>query len=335
MSTNTVSVTSTLAMVLAAQDRGVETTPLLDQAGLRMALLEAPSERLSLTVALSLWDGLRDRSNDPTLQLAAPMSLPYGAYRVLEYLVGSSATVGDGVRRFARYFRLITPQVALDVESGPHESSMSASLAGGGAVPPIYVDYIFAALIGRVRMRPRPDLRVARVEFRRPEPPYAGSYEEVLRAPIRFGAGKDRVCFVRGEWEKALATRDATLADILDEQARARSEVVTDWRGHFAGQVRDAIVKMLPDGAPVEAVSRFLGVSARTLQRRLADADTTYSGLLDDARRGLAETYLSDRRTSIGEVAFLLGFSDPSTFHRAFVRWTGEAPGRFRRRITA
>lgn len=322
-------------MVLEAQARGVETTPLLDHAGLGMALLQTPHERIPLSVALSLWDALRDRSGDPTLQLAAPMSLPYGAYRVLEYLVGSSATVGDGVRRFASYFRLITAQVALDVESGPHESSMGVSLAGGGAVAPVYVDYIFAALIGRLRMRPRPELRVARVEFRRPEPSYAAAYEEGLRAPIRFGAAKDRLFFARGEWESALATRDPTLAEILDEHARARSEAASDWSTRHTGQVRDAIVKMLPEGAAVEAVSRSLGVSARTLQRRLAEAGTTYGALLDDVRRGLAEAYLSNRGTSIGEVAFLLGFSDQSTFHRAFVRWTGEAPGRFRRRITA
>jgi len=318
-------------MVLAARARGLDTGPVLDEAGLAMATLETPEARIPVALALSVWEALRERTRAPTLQLEAPLALPYGAYRVLEYLVSSSHSVGDGVRRFARYFGLIHARVVLGVESDPREAFLVASLADGAAVPPVYVDYIFAALVCRVRMRPRPDLRVARVELRRDEPEEAPAYERVFRAPVAFGASRDRLCFAREEWDSPMATRDPTLAEILDEHARWRSGAVPDADGGAARRVQDAIVQRLPDGARVEDVARSLGLSVRTLQRSLAEAGTSFSALLEEARRGLAEAYLSDPRTSVGEVALLLGFGDQSSFHRAFLRWTGEAPGRWRR----
>jgi len=76
-------------------------------------------------------------------------------------------------------------------------------------------------------------------------------------------------------------------------------------------------------------------MSTRTLQRSLARAGTTFRTVLDHVRRSLAESYLADTSVSIPEVAFLLGFSDQSSFHHAFQRWTGHAPGRWRRQASA
>jgi AraC-like DNA-binding protein len=95
--------------------------------------------------------------------------------------------------------------------------------------------------------------------------------------------------------------------------------------------VRTSIMATLPDSADAEHVADALHMSTRTLQRRLAEAGTTFRDVLDGVRSGLAESYLTDTTVSIPEVAFLLGFSDQSSFHRAFHRWTGWAPGRWRR----
>ena len=103
------------------------------------------------------------------------------------------------------------------------------------------------------------------------------------------------------------------------------------FRSGFTAQVRRVILAELADGAEEEAVARALHVSRRTLQRRLADDGTSFRLVLEDLRKELAERYLKDPGNSIVEVAFLLGFSDQSSFHRAFQRWTGASPGRWRR----
>jgi AraC-like DNA-binding protein len=96
--------------------------------------------------------------------------------------------------------------------------------------------------------------------------------------------------------------------------------------------VRQQLVERLRDGEPEQgAVARPLGLSERTLQRRLRDEGTTFGALVDDVRLELARMYLGDPELAIFEVAFLLGYSEPSAFNRAFRRWTGASPSEHRR----
>lgn len=331
---NTIATTSTLAMLRAAESRGFQTADLLAAAGLGRAMIEDPDARLPGPAVLSLWNALRQRTGDPTLQLAAPTILPFGAYRVIDYLVGASATVGDGIERFARFFGLIADAMRLTIEAGPAERRLQLELAEGGAVPALYVDYIFAALTGRIRMRIRPSLRVLRVDLRQTAPPDPAPYSRCFRAPVRFGAPADRLCFDIEEWAAPMDHADEPLARVLEEHAGMLAARVGDPAGGFVAEVRNALTAALPEGAQAAHVARKLHVSVRTLQRRLVAEGTTFREVTDRSRRGLAEAYLADPGVSIAEVAFLLGFSDQTSFNRAFRRWTGASPGAWRRRTT-
>jgi AraC-like DNA-binding protein len=325
-----IAATSTLAMVRTAEARAIPTADLLEGAGLTRESLEDPDARIAGPTVLAIWRALRERTADATLQLVAPTTLPFGAYRVIDYLVAASATVGDGIGRFIRFFRLIADAVHLDVEESAGEHCLTLTMANGRPVPSVYVDYVFAALVSRIRMRIRPGLRVSRVELRQPEPPQAARYGEIFHAPVRFGAEADRLCFRAEEWVAPMDTADAALAALLEEHARMLAERIP--QTGFRSDVQKTIAAVLPEGGSAEDVARALHVSVRTLQRKLVANGTTFREVYDTVRERLAEEYLADRTVSIAEVAFLLGFSDQSSFNRAFCRWTGEAPGRWRRR---
>ena len=327
-----IAATSTLAMIRTAEMRGVQTADLLANAGLTRAGLEDPDLRLPAPTVLAIWDSLRERTGDPALQLVAPGSLPWGAYRVIDFLVEASATVGDGVQRFVRFFQLITQAATLTIESDREEYRLV--LAGGDSrpVPPMYVDYVFAALTTRIRMHIRKDLRVDRVEFRQSEPPTRARYEEVFKAPIQFGAVNDRLCFSRAEWEAPTDNADEALVLLLEEHARILAQRVSQNVAAFTAEVERAIAAAPPGGGSVEQVARALNMSVRTLQRRLIESGTTFREVAETVRSQLAVGYLADSKVSIAEVAFMLGFSDQTAFNRAFRRWTGETPGRWRRR---
>jgi AraC-like DNA-binding protein len=326
-----VAATSTLAMVRAAEARGVRTADLLRAEGITRELLDDPDARLPGPTVLSIWNVLRERAGDPTLQLAAPACLPFGAYRVIDYLVGASATVGDGVQRFASYFRLIADAITLTIVDEGEEHCLDLAMADGGAVPPVYVDYVFAALITRIRMQIRPGVRVHRVELRQPEPSSTSPYADIFRAPVRFGAPADRLCFSADEWRAPMDSADASLARLLEDHARILAERMPHEGSDFVAAVRKTITSEMPNGATAAAVARALNVSVRTLQRKLVIAGTTFREVSDAVRAQLAQEYLSDPRVSIAEVALLLGFSEQASFHRAFRRWTRESPGRWRR----
>lgn len=319
-------------MVCTAEARGIETADLLARAGLSRAQLEDPDTRIPAPTVLGLWNELRERAGDPALQLVAPTSLPFGAYRVIDYLVGASATVGEGMQRFVRFFALITEAATLDIENDDDEYRLRLSASQGGAVPPVYVDYVFAALTSRIRMRIRTDLCVKRVELRQQEPVAHARYQEVFAAPIKFGATQDCLCFSRQQWETPTESADAALAHLLEEHARILAQRMPVNTPGLAAEVQRAIAAAPHEAASMEQVARALNVSVRTLQRKLIASGTTFRKISDDVRGQLAAGYLADATVSIAEVAFLLGFSDQSSFNRAFRRWTGESPGRWRRR---
>ena len=330
-----IAVTSTLAMVRAAAARGADADAALTELRVDPATLEDPDARLPAPTVLAVWNALRAATGDSTLQLVAPTALPFGAYRIIDYLVAASPTVGDGVQRFARYFGLIAEEVVLEVQPEAGDQCLVLARADGGPVPPVYVDYVFAALVSRIRMRIRPDLAVAGVELRQPEPAVAARYREVFQAPVRFGAPADRLRFSGAEWGQPTVDGDTALAALLEEHARVLAARTQPAVAGFMGAVQQAIASRLPDGASADAVARGLNISVRTLQRRLLDCGTTFHDVSDGVRARLAAGYLTDPAVSVSEVAFLLGFSEQSAFNRAFRRWTGESPGRWRRRAGA
>ncbi len=326
-----IAATSTLAMVRAAEARGARTADLLEDAGLTRESLEDPDARIPGPTVLAIWTALRQRTGDPTLQLSAPTCLPFGAYRVIDYLVAASATVGDGVRRFARFFGLVAEAVSLTIDEDREEHRLRLLMADGRPVPPVYVDYVFAALVSRIRMRIQPDLSVLRVELRQSEPESSSAYTQLFRAPVHFGATADRLCFSDDGWRAPTVDADEALAHLLEDHARILAQRMPREASGFRAEVQRAIAAALPEARSAADVARALHVSVRTLQRKLVATGTTFREVSEAVAGQLAAEYLTDPSVSISEVAFLLGFSDQSSFHRAFRRWTGESPGRWRR----
>jgi AraC-like DNA-binding protein len=328
---STIASTSTLAMVRAAEARGVDATDVLARAGVTRDRLEDPDARLPYAQVLAIWNALRERTGDRTLQLTAPLTLPWGTYRVIDYLVAASATVGEGVTLFARYFGLIADGVRLTVETEGDRHLLDIRLADGSPVPPVYVDYVFAALVSRIRLYIRPGFQPLRLDLRQPLPDDVAPYAALFDVPVRFAARADRLWIADEEWLAPVVSPDAALAQLLEQHARMLAQRGGPAEPGFRRDVENAITTTLARGATADDVARVLHVSVRTLQRRLSGSGTTFHDVSDAVRSSLASEYLADPRVGIAEVAFMLGFSDQSSFNRAFRRWTGEAPGRWRR----
>lgn len=329
--TPTIAVTSTLAMIRTARARGAQVDDVLRDAGLSQETLADPDARLPAPTVMAVWNALRERTGDPALQVVAPAALEFGEYRIIDYLVAASATVGDGVRRFAQFFGLIADSLVLQVRETPDDCSVELTTVEGAPVPPVYVDYVFAALVYRIRTRICARLQVRRVELRHAESKVAAPYQEVFQAPISFGANADRLRFSIPVWNLPTDNGDAALVGLLEEHARILSQRTTRATAGFEEEVRRAIATTLTTGASIQQVARALNLSVRSLQRRLDASETTFRDLSEDVRGRLAEGYLANPGVSISEVAVLLGFSEESAFNRAFRRWTGESPGRWRR----
>ncbi|HYY42110.1 MAG TPA: helix-turn-helix domain-containing protein, partial [Pyrinomonadaceae bacterium] len=168
------------------------------------------------------------------------------------------------------------------------------------------------------------------VSFQHPQPADTTEHRRIFRAPVHFDQPRNELVLDRALLALPLARADAGLCALLDRHAQELLARLPQ-RDDTTAQVRRLLSDALSGGDPnIAAVARQLGLSARTLQRKLRAEGTSYQDLLDLMRRDLARRYLQERDMAVCEVAYLLGFSGPSAFHRAFRRWTGVTPKEFR-----
>jgi AraC-like DNA-binding protein len=319
---------ATRALVEACARLGLDTAALLARAGVGRALLDDPDARLPAERADAVWQEAFAASGDPALALRAAEETPFGAFRVLDYLGASGATLGEGMRRVAAYFPLVDPRASLAVEEEP--GAVALAFRGLGPVlPPQAQEYTLAILASRVR-HVAPGAALA-VRFAFPRPPHAAEHARVLGVAPTFGAAVPAVALPRAAWDGPTRTADRTLFAALDGHARALLSRAAPPEG-TAARAREAIAADLPGKEPSLArVARLLGASPRTLQRRLRDEGTSFAAAVDEVRRARALAYLEAGDVAMAEVSWLLGFAEQSAFARAFRRWTGEAPTRWRR----
>ena len=169
------------------------------------------------------------------------------------------------------------------------------------------------------------------VWFAHAAPDYASEYARVIEIPYRFDARCYAIVGSAALLDRPLPKADSRLCELLEQHAEELLARLPAGDA-FEDRVRKQIASLLPSGEThADRVAETLGVSTSTLRRRLREAGTSHRQLLDAVRCDLACSALLGKDVSVNEVAFLLGFSDASAFHKAFRRWTGQSPSEFAR----
>jgi AraC-like DNA-binding protein len=194
---------------------------------------------------------------------------------------------------------------------------------------PARTDQFFAILMSMCRVNLSQDFNPVSVRFVHPAPPCAGDFFAYFRAPVTFDAEINCLALPSDHVDLPLQGYNPELLRLHDEiMVRHLVQLGQDDIVH---RVQSVILDMLPSGQiSDEKAARRINMSVRSLQRSLKKKATTFGTLLDGVRRELADDYVRDPNMALAEIAFVLGFSEQSAFTRAFKRWTGVTPGRFR-----
>jgi AraC-like DNA-binding protein len=249
---------------------------------------------------------------------------------VLDHATRASRTIGEGLERMARYYRLLVERIETKLETVGDVARITHRAEPPLVSPRHAVEMLFAAIIARGRALTQRDWPLRLVRFVHPRPAEMAELERFFGAPIDFDQPADEIIFDRRFLDQPLLTADPTLTVVLDRYADTLLARLSG-PDPFLSDVRRAVAETLRGGAPsLCQTARRLATSARTLQRRLAKTGASYELLVEEVRRELAERYLAERHLGLSEVAYLLGFSEGSAFHRAFRRWTGKTPKQHR-----
>lgn len=341
----TVPATYIRTLAAAVGDAGHDVVDFLAHEALDARVL-AEAERLPADVFGRLYQRAMRLLDDETLGMASGGPTPLGSFRMMCLCVLGCRTLGSVVRRAGDFIEIVRgPRVrpTLAIDAGEAFVGFAPVARAGGLSlhellgPDALLEmrtslYFWANLLGWFAGRP---LGLRRVEFAWPAPPHGDEWQRLFGVPVSFDAPASRL---------VLPAHAMALPNVRDEQTLEAFLAETPYRLIVPSFVRPSLRERLrsllsqsPGEAPPTAqdAADRLGMSVSTLRRRLTEEGTGWQELKDQGRRDAAYRYLADTDLPLGEIAVLLGFDEPSTFFRAFRRWSDTTPARYRRMRTA
>jgi len=280
--------------------------------------------RISAAQFCVAWAEALRLTGNRTLPLAIAGATPPGAFGIVEYVCRSAPTLGEALRQWVRYLNLLDDAVTVGLVVEGDRALLRVERESEAPAPASH-ELCWALVARHARELTTRPFRVIAVELAHRAPPDVAPYRAWFDAPVVFDAATTQLVLPASALDAALVSADPALLAIL---TRAADELAKQTPSDplLTAQVKRALGEALrSDDAGVDAIAKRLGLTGRSLQRRLEDEGTTFKQVREDVRRELAQRYLDDG-LAIAEISFLLGFSEPSAFFRAFKRWTGQTP---------
>jgi AraC-like DNA-binding protein len=308
---------------------GVDIDALLRRAGIPRSRFAVAKPQGTTAEYFALWRAAGESARGPDLGLRAGSNTLSHHQSVATLAALHSPTLGEGLIKLARYKRLVCPEdVRIDVRRGEARLRFEWLLADTDP-PPMLIDCIFASIGELTERGTGKPIRPRRIELTRPR-----NHEAMLRkhfgCDIKFDAPFDVLVFDEAALALPLVTHNAQVLALIVPGLEAALEDTGSGRT-LADDVRAALKQTICGERPaVEKVAKSLGMSPRTLQRRLGELGTTYQKLLDEVRHRSARRLLANTDLAAAEVAFLLGFEELNSFTRAFHSWEGTTPTKWR-----
>lgn len=311
-----------------ATARGADRVSLLARAGIDAATLADQDARLPFDRYVALMRAGKEMSGDPALALHFGETVDMSEFSIVGLLAHASETMIDAFRQLNRYGRLVVEVEGAGDRFAHVDDARGRWLVDRRENPndfPELTESTFARMTcGTRRFGDTPF--VLEVHVTHEAPPYRAEYDRIFEAPVIFGSDRNamltdpawathRVAVTPGYAFGILANHADTLMQSLERSKSVR------------GRIESLLLPVLHTGnASIESVAAKLGTSRQTLYRQLKAEGTSFERVLDDLRRRMALDYLGAKRVSVNETAYLVGFSDPAAFSRAFKRWTGISP---------
>jgi AraC-like DNA-binding protein len=311
--------------------QGFSLAEICAQTGLDPSELADATSRLTIERSTHVIAAASRMSRTEALGLRVGCNAPIGALHVVGHILTSSANMREAVEMFLRYSSLVWEGGGFRLVEHGDEGRFIYEHPFEGSRYERFAAEVSLTVVLRMGLQiSGSDKRPNEVRFRHAVPSYAADYERVFCCPVRFGAQANEIVFNRRLLDTLQLHGDELLCDLLRARADELLANANDTE-RLAERIVEGLKLQLQLGdADTSRVAQRLGMTMRSLQRRLQASSLSLSRLIDEARRAVACAALRRRDVAIKDIAHRLGFSEPSAFHRAFKRWTGMTPAQFR-----
>ncbi|MEM9013658.1 MAG: AraC family transcriptional regulator [Pseudomonadota bacterium] len=318
-----------------AVSNGANRHHLIANAGIDVGWLLDRDSRVPVSRYVKMLESARQECKDPAIALKFGERYSLAELSIVALVCETCATAAEALLQMNRLSRLLID----DNDRGPAERLAIEHKSGEvwmvltcdkSVDHPLITESAFARIVCSFDRLLGSRECVREVHFAHGEPTYSDEHQRVFGVPVRFGTDKNAIRIDAAALSAPLPPSDPFAFGVLSDRATHLLAALKRAQT-FRAQVEHKIMLTLHMGQPtIEKVSAGMGVSVQILARRLADENITFEVLLDELRHQLALNYLSDGKVSVKETAYLLGYSEASSFSRAFKRWTGTAPSKRR-----
>ncbi len=277
----------------------------------------------------ALWRSIRELSRDPAAGWKLMTGMASAKFHPTLLAALHARDYRSCLERHARYKQLCSAQEFRFTEKDGELQIETSWPFVSEARPPLMIDAVFAILVELGRRGTLAKLNPKRVELARPKERDSG-LEEFFGCPVKYRCARDKLVLHVADVELPFVTHNEELVQMLASQFEHQLET-REKKQTTVGSVKWVLRRLLSGSRPdVDVVAKELGMSERTLQRRITEEGMTFRQLLNDTRKELIREYLSDESVEITEAAFLVGFENTNSFYRAFRTWEGKTPAEWR-----
>lgn len=318
-----------LLIARAIDHSGLNSREIFKQAGLDPDKLNDPNARYSYENMKHLWLLVSEKTDDACFGIKVAQFWHPTSLHALGYAWMASTSLKEAIERLVRCLRVVNTAVDLVLEEKAESVLLKFPDTTEASFTDEAMDAALAVIVNMCRISSGEDFHPMRMSMMRKKPACDEKFVDFFRTEISYSADENSISFSRVDIEKKLPTANAELARVND---RIVADYLADLdKNDISAQVRSKIIDQLPSGkVSQESIAKSLNKSLRSLQRKLTNENVTYKSLLESTRQQLGKQYVSNSKYSINEITYLLGFSEPSNFSRAFKRWTGKSPSSYR-----
>lgn len=311
------------------QTYGVDPEALFKEQGIDARKIADPNARVNKAAINRVWARASEFIDEPGFALKVADFLHPSHLGALGYAWLASTSLKTALNRLSRYVHFVADDVEVGLEQTDDGVVVAIVERGVTRRMPWASDSSLTIVVALCRMNCGSGFNPVKVELQHAKPADSSVYFGFFKCPVYFGCDIDRVTLPVELVDRKLPSANPQLAQLSDQvmiQALARLN-----KEKIVPRVKAVIIDHLPSGnVSDEQVAAELNMSTRALQRKLHDKGTTFKGVLTEVRQELADKYIRNNQLSLTEISFMLGFSEVSSFSRAFKRWTGESPSDYR-----
>jgi len=306
--------------------RGHDPRSALGRAGLVATDADDPFGRVRRQAFFTFCEAAADETRDPAFHLHAVANARVGAFGATDFIAMMAPTVGLGLSRAAAAYPMIDEGVRPVPVVGRDTVTLRLEPALEARPHAIDVESLAVGVACRIHAVTRGAHGLARLTFAARDPGYRSTFEALVRCPIDYDAGVDAIVLGRATWDARPASSHPTIVDLVTLVTEPVLSAILPSPG-LVPSVERLVAERLPDGGLTAAqAASVLGLSERTLHRKLGREGRSFGDIVEAVRRRIAEERLAEGRHTIAQIADALGYAEPGAFTRAFRRWTGRSP---------